>query len=223
MPLSRDDRMTFTTSTILVDKTWMAIYRRISSRDVYIPSDSYLNRYIKTHPKSGEKHLCRFVTIYGDCFDDGKISNALGTLLDFHAPSLCTAPIQISMAIQHNCTWCLCDLPKVVIDIALELRHLERFGKLCNCPQNTHFHPIRRLTIKSDRADFISAIVFSLPHLVTLRIDGAIESPPPSVTLSDGEFELVLEENKIVTGKSWVGHLVEEKDGLRIFQRMADR
>ena len=162
MPLSRDHRITFMTYAVLVDKTWMAIYRRISYADVYIPSEPYLYRYIKTHPKSGEKHLCRSVTIYGDCFDDGKISNALRVLLDFRASSLCTAPIQISMAIQHNCRWCLCAFPKDLPDMTSELRQLARFGTLCDCPHGVLPHPIRRLTIKGDRSDFISAIVSSL-------------------------------------------------------------
>ena len=124
MPLSRDDRITFMTSTIIVDKTWMAIYRRISSADVYITSGPCLHRYIKTHPKAGEKHLCQFVTLYSDCFDNGKISDVLRALLDFRASSLCTTPIQLSMAIQHNCRWCLCALSKDITDMTLELRQL---------------------------------------------------------------------------------------------------
>ena len=107
--------------------------------------------------------------------------------------------------------------------MTLELRQLGRFGRLCDCVRSiVSPSPIRHLTIKGGRAAFISAIIFSLPRLETLRIDRVIEPPPPSATLSDKKLELVLKENEIVIGKSWVGHLVEEKDGLRIFQRAAD-
>jgi len=43
------------TSDILVDGPWVAIYRCITLADVYITSEHQLNRYMKSHPKSGKK------------------------------------------------------------------------------------------------------------------------------------------------------------------------
>ncbi|GLB41815.1 hypothetical protein LshimejAT787_1004150 [Lyophyllum shimeji] len=47
-PLSANDRITFMTSSLLVNKVWMSTFTRIASRDVHIPCPSYREQYMRT-------------------------------------------------------------------------------------------------------------------------------------------------------------------------------
>lgn len=47
-PLSADNRITFMTSSLLVNKAWMSTFIRISLKDVHIPCPSYGVQYMRT-------------------------------------------------------------------------------------------------------------------------------------------------------------------------------
>lgn len=58
--ISPDDRITFMISSMLVDKTWMDLFARISFKDVYVPCASYVSQYCRTlqkRPTIYAKHL----------------------------------------------------------------------------------------------------------------------------------------------------------------------
>ncbi|KAJ6597212.1 hypothetical protein DFH09DRAFT_1133967 [Mycena vulgaris] len=47
MPLSSTDRITFMRSSMLVSSTWADTFDRVSSRDVYIPSSAFCDRFLQ--------------------------------------------------------------------------------------------------------------------------------------------------------------------------------
>ncbi|KAJ7230356.1 hypothetical protein GGX14DRAFT_582952 [Mycena pura] len=54
MPLSSQERIALMRSSALVNSTWAALFDRISSRDVYIPSSAYCDHFIqrlRTQPR----------------------------------------------------------------------------------------------------------------------------------------------------------------------------
>ena len=70
--LSTNDRITLMTSSLLVNKTWMVAFTRISSKDVHIPCPSYIDQYLRIlreespiydeHSRSLPDRLCRSLT-----------------------------------------------------------------------------------------------------------------------------------------------------------------
>ncbi|KAF8074976.1 hypothetical protein FPV67DRAFT_607951 [Lyophyllum atratum] len=120
-PLSADDRVTFMTSSLLVNKTWMALFIRISFRDVHIPCPSYLEQYMRTlagcssifdeQSKSLPSILCHSVTVKirvadtcvspieaDEDLDDPPMGKTLGKLLyelnSCHVPNLRTLYVE---------------------------------------------------------------------------------------------------------------------------------
>ncbi|KAJ6493610.1 hypothetical protein C8R47DRAFT_920066, partial [Mycena vitilis] len=64
MPLSIEARITLMTSSALVNSSWRAIFLRISSRDVHIPSPAFADHFLRIlHSDFKVSNQCRSLTI----------------------------------------------------------------------------------------------------------------------------------------------------------------
>jgi len=188
LPLSANERITLITSSLLVNKTWMTLFTRVSSKDVYIPCASYAQQFLRMLREESpiyEKHLraipdqfCRSLTfqvsnhntsirLFSNKYPMGDaITNTL-----YAIQTLSYLPNLRRVSIQYN-NWGFDDL-------------LYHYRLIVFPPQVTEFelkytysHSIPPALIKTLRSDYLprECLRWSMPSVRHLAILGAGES-----------------------------------------------
>lgn len=220
LPLTSEDRITFMTSSLLVNKTWMVAFMRISSIDVHIPSPQYVWNFfrlicgatlissIDKRFKSYPSQLIKSITIRIDNdathpnpskgFEHpmGKaLTDALDSLRIVRCPSLQRLTVEY-----HNClfddiasNWRFIHFPSELTELELKYTF------------SSHTPPWLIESLRSNHERNTNPVPWSLPSVIRLSILGAspalvedVVSRSPKVESITTDDYINLDENSLL-------------------------
>ena len=184
MPLTPRERIVFMTSAPLVNRAWLAIYSRISHRNVHIPSPSYFGRFLAMLSKDYPLGLCQSITFSTDIMHchpyslNEPLINLLYTISPFRFPNLHTlsliyiSPHSDEFLVDLADAFDIVPLPPQITSLKLTLadpvRTPDLMARRCLAwplPSVTH------LTIRGATELAITDLVSACTNLSTLSIE----------------------------------------------------
>jgi hypothetical protein len=185
------------TSAPRVNSTWLAIYTRVSHRDVHIPCPSYLDKYlasIQTSP-NGSQLRCQSITLSMDASkpsrdpysnEDKALINllytlgAIVTLPQLHTLSLSyynTHPDAVLLQLSRSLEFSPFPSHITNLELSIEASPWE-ISSLCCHPAHRGrlvwpLPSIRYLTVKGTTEFVIADMLSACPNVETLRIDSS--------------------------------------------------